>query len=257
MVCRLSLSLFLLFRSPPLVSGFTKIPAIPRLYLSHEHKQQLPVASDDSDTLLSSSMMDFSSTLAWERFYQERDNDVVTEWHSSITFDDIIRYCRPNNKKEAKQGAWSILCIGCGDSRLPDAFLNNSSPDISYELTIMDSSPTCIAKMKQRYAEEENVSCVCGSVMELQTILTTASFDVIVDKGLIDALLCGEGWDVPVQKLMDQSQSVLAANGTYVLVSYTLPPSTQEFLRQGTTWEWKFGQIATSRSMISTAAPDV
>lgn len=254
---RLTLLLFL-FRSPQLVSGFTKILVASTIFHYGQQQQQQTVSrqkKDDSDSLLSS--MDFSSTLAWERFYQDQQQDDSSiEWHSSIPFEDIIHFCRPN--KQGVSPLSRVLCIGCGDSRLPDAFLNDDN-DVSCELTMLDSSPTCIAKLEHRYGEKENISCICGSVMELQTlVMKTAespSFDVIIDKGLMDALLCGEGWNGPVQTLMEQAQCVLAAsNGTYVLVSYTLPPSTREFLQLVTpSWEWTFGHVTTSRSMISTA----
>jgi hypothetical protein len=69
-------------------------------------------------------------------------------------------------------------------------------------------------------------------------------FDMIIDKGLTDALLCGEGWDGPLEKLLYESAKVLSMEtGQYLLISYQLPSSTKEFLmdvgeKVGLKWEF-------------------
>lgn len=99
--------------------------------------------------------------------------------------------------------------------------------------------------MKERYKHQERIGYVCGDAVKLSDTLLIASeqFDVIVDKGLMDALLCGEGWNGPVATLLEEASQKLRCKGVYVLVSYRLPRSTREYLtevgdRVGLTWEF-------------------
>lgn len=74
----------------------------------------------------------------------------------------------------------------------------------------------------------------------------STSFDIIIDKGLTDAILCGEGWDGPLEKLLHESAKVLSTKtGKYLLISYKLPSSTKQFLvtvgkTVGLEWEFDF-----------------
>ena len=77
-------------------------------------------------------------------------------------------------------------------------------------------------------------------------------FDIIVDKGLTDAILCGEGWDGPLEKLLYESAKVLSmGTGQYLLISYKLPSSTKEFLVTvgksiGLEWDFDFNLPSTT-----------
>lgn len=62
---------------------------------------------------------------------------------------------------------------------------------------------------------------------------TTGNVDVILDKGLLDALLCGEGWDTDVERLLTGASELLTTtDGMYQLISYKLASSTKTFLAQ-------------------------
>ena len=159
-----------------------------------------------------------------------------------------------------------LLMIGCGTSNLPQYMLNRYP---KWRIVLLDSSQTCIDILKERYRENKEFSFICGDVANMSGLLqeeeeedvankkTTISdedatisaptptvlVDCVYDKGLLDALLCGEGWNGPVATLLEQVAAVLKPGGSYVLVSYRLPPSTQEFLmEQGSLWglQWDF-----------------
>mmetsp|Transcript_26926 Transcript_26926/g.59134 ORF Transcript_26926/g.59134 Transcript_26926/m.59134 type:complete len:182 (-) Transcript_26926:126-671(-) len=83
---------------------------------------------------------------------------------------------------------------------------------------------------------------------EIESVL----FDIIIDKGLTDAILCGEGWDGPLEKLLYESAKVLSmGTGQYLLISYKLPSSTKEFLMTvgksvGLEWDFDFDLPSTT-----------
>ena len=212
--------------------------------------QRTTCSSSRSPSHDDSLAFDFSSSSAWEDFYRETDDATVTEWHSSVSFSAIASYCT---------NAASILLVGCGDSRLPDYFLQQTSPPP--RLTLLDSSPTCIERLQRRYSQYPTITCVCGDVMDAVSLLKhdqQASPCVILDKGLLDALLCNDGWDTAVTQWFGQAAQVLSQGGKYVLVSYVLPKSTQAFLQAlRDDWAWEFGvdraSSSNARVMVSAA----
>jgi hypothetical protein len=82
------------------------------------------------------------------------------------------------------------------------------------------------------------VEYVCGDATKLSNYFIQPEvgeqcvFDIIVDKGLSDAILCSEGFDGPLRNLMEESAKVLKRGGQYLLVSYAIPTSTQDFIRE-------------------------
>lgn len=187
--------------------------------------QQLSLTTND---------FDFSSSRQWESFYQNanyinnniNNEEAHYEWHSSISPCDIAQH--------VPEGP--TLMIGCGNSRLPDYFSNQ-------QVTLLDSSPTCMEALRKRYAHETNFDFICGDVLTMESLLLTNRYYAsIIDKGLMDAFLCGDDWDNTIRRLLEQASILL--NGTYVLVSYRLPSSTQSYLQEMGNkcglGEWKF-----------------
>jgi hypothetical protein len=76
------------------------------------------------------------------------------------------------------------------------------------------------------------IDYVCGDVTQLCDYFGNdessqdngAIFDmVILDKGLTDAILCSEGWDGPLERMLQQATTILTPNtGQYLLISYRL-----------------------------------
>lgn len=244
---------------------------------------------------------DFSSKLGWEEYYQRglnfdniNENDdsrkITTEWHTSIPLETIASHCwnsfnTCDDSDSLIDGIIStkksILMIGCGTSRLVDVVMAEgpytSSSINDLHITLLDSSQTCIDELQRRYEGFCNVHCVCGDAVELTHTLSRSrsihhlhnkeeipqQFDTIIDKGLMDVLLCSDDWTYLVQKLFTEATKVLIANGgtggTYILVSYQLPKATREFLlevacRLGYSWEFNcYG--STKRVTISFAKP--
>ena len=157
---------------------------------------------------------DFSSTEAWEDHYQVHNK--YLEWHSSISMENLV--------KMVPEHASSVVLVGCGSSRLPEA-IQDTRPDS--HLILQDSSETCLNYLRDRY--QDTMSYVGGDATRLSQCLD-APVDVIYDKGLMDAIFCNEGWNRPICSLLQESSKMLKDNGIYILVSYRLPPSTMEFL---------------------------
>jgi hypothetical protein len=255
--------------------------------------------SSSSSTAIKS-FVDFSSTEYWEEFYQKEEEEegqeettsslaiagvsrsssssstlekevTATEWHSSISLDDIASMVPQNGR---------CLIIGCGNSLLPDVILQQrqNPPGPPKSLVLLDSSPTCLDQLRERYQNttyskiDTAIDYICGDVTRLSKYFDIGDedddnddndnddddddnnnrrggglFDIIIDKGLTDAILCGEGWDYLLEKVLYESSKILSKDGSgrYLLISYQLPSSTKDFLidvgkQVGLEWEFDY-----------------
>jgi hypothetical protein len=205
---------------------------------------------------------DFSEPSKWDNFYKQ--NEDCYEWHASIPLERISTYIPAGSH---------CLMVGCGNSQLPQAVL-----DFHHErpprLVLLDTSETCLDQLRQIHGS--SVDYVCGDATQLSTLLLLGRgnveksqsqhqqkhklFDIIVDKGLTDAILCGEGWNGPLEKLLEEASLVLDDSGCskYLLISYRLPSSTKEFLKEvgasvGLEWEFDLPPDTNPRVGISIA----
>lgn len=193
---------------------------------------------------------DFSSPAEWDNFYQieEETNQEHVEWHSSIPLETIASYVPKGSK---------CLIPGCGNSKLPDTLLTKV-PGI--RISLQDSSPVCMAQMEQKYGSSME-GYYCGDATKLQGQFSSLEekFDVILDKGLSDALFCNEAWDFWISNLLRGASEILKEEtGLYLLISYKLPKSTQEFLQEfgqeiGLYWTFELPEASNDRVSLSIA----
>ena len=191
---------------------------------------------------------DFSSRIGWDNFYKEgnqSDDEQILEnmeyeWHSHIPHSIIVDAIAPTIVAASKYYMQinanelpSILLVGTGNSALPrilhDAF------DIPVRVTCLDYSPVCVEMIRSMYSDLcPNMDFVLGDATRLQETVDNEQYDVIVDKGLLDALMCGEGFDSDLKKLMGGIDAVLTRRewGIYVLVCFQLSKSNREFFTE-------------------------
>eukprot|EP00752_Nemacystus_decipiens_P009103 g8127.t1 len=117
-----------------------------------------------------------------------------------------------------------LLHVGCGTSDMgPKLALE---PSLSLHVTDADNSPSAVRIMKQRYHDLENYAASEADVLNLN--FPDGTFDAIVDKGTLDALLCGSVDDA--REMVTEMHRVLAAGGAYVQVSAEDPDARLDLL---------------------------
>ncbi|KAL3795113.1 hypothetical protein ACHAW5_010400 [Stephanodiscus triporus] len=184
------------------------------------------------------------------------------EWHSHIPHSAIAEAIRPAisaassryRPRSSRQSgrAPSILLVGCGNSGLPRALHDAFDADV--RVTCLDYSPACIDAMRSLYGNAyPNVDFVVGDATDLGGVVwnevdgagdlsggDTRWFDVVVDKGLLDALMCGEGFDV--ERLMGGINDVLVPHswGMHVLICFPLSTASKRILEEFPGLEWDF-----------------
>ena len=204
---------------------------------------------------------DFSSKSGWDLFYEKRGksshNDLAFEpyeWHSSLSHDEIFSTL-PANCIDG-----SILVVGCGSSLLPiDLYKYHEGQS---HIICLDYSSSCISQLINSWGSRSNMSFVVGDATRLENIPDIANvkgrIDAIIDKGLIDALMCGEGWNGDVERLLTSAARQLKRGGSYICASYKLSATTKKFLLHvGTTagfeWEYDLEDEGNTRVSLSKA----
>ena len=110
-----------------------------------------------------------------------------------------------------------MLILGCGNSRLSEEMYNDGHKHI----TNVDFSDVCINQMQERYSDYEGMRYLCMNVCNLE--FENGSFDVIIDKGTLDSVLCGESATEGIHKALKEVTRVLKSDGVFVCVSYGIP----------------------------------
>jgi hypothetical protein len=170
----------------------------------------------------------------------------------------------------------SILLIGCGNSALPqelhNAFNNNKQEEVRFDgggvrVTCLDYSPVCINMMKATYTKDNYpyLDFVLGDATKIHDVIWTSNvdvagdnenssmavdddsrtekqqFDIIIDKGLLDALMCGDGFDI--QQFMTGINDTLILNnwGMHILICFPLSESLKhQILTNESSLIWNF-----------------
>ena len=159
--------------------------------------------------------------------------------------DWLCRYADLASALEAALGgaaaarARRILLVGSGNSSLPA-----DMAAAGFErLLATDVSPVAVAAMRARVGDAGGR---LGWAVEDMTALTlpAASFDAVIDKAALDALLAhgGDVWraedEAPhllavARAVVDEAHRVLAPGGVYVCVTFSQPHFRRQYLRQG------------------------
>lgn len=179
---------------------------------------------------------DFSSKTGWDNFYTQlninKDEVNITsdrdsksyktfefEWHSSMQHENVISEI----EKDAK-----VIVVGNGNSRLPREIYDYHDGEI--DITCLDYSQPCVDMMLNLHSREcPRMDFVCGDVTKMNNLFEE-KFDVLVDKGLMDALMCTEGFEKQVSEYWREAKKILKPDGKIILVAYKVSSSTWEFL---------------------------
>lgn len=174
------------------------------------------------------------------------------EWHSSMSHQNVIEEIPKSSK---------VILVGNGNSRLPREIYDFYNGDV--DVTCLDYSQPCVNMMEMLHAKDcPGMKFVCGDVTDMYQVLCSTpmsmaaeedscnneivsnttrhsdnknsmnTFDVLVDKGLMDAMMCMDGWDGKVKNYWIEARKVLKSQGKIILIAYKLSSGTREFLHE-------------------------
>ncbi|XP_036129255.1 eEF1A lysine and N-terminal methyltransferase isoform X2 [Molossus molossus] len=158
--------------------------------------------------LLPKSSKEFGSVDYWEKFFQQRGKKAF-EWYGTyLELCGVLhKYIKPREK---------VLVIGCGNSELSEQLY-----DVGYQdIVNIDISEVVIKQMKERNANRRpQMSFLKMDMTQME--FPDASFQVVLDKGTLDAVLTDEE-----ERTLQQVDRMLAEVGRVL---------------QGRETEWLFG----------------
>ncbi|XP_027468070.1 eEF1A lysine and N-terminal methyltransferase isoform X2 [Zalophus californianus] len=196
--------------------------------------------------LLPKSCQEFGSVDYWEKFFQQRGRRAF-EWYGSyLELCGVLhKYIKPREK---------VLVIGCGNSELSEQLY-----DVGYQdIVNIDISEVVIKQMKERNASRRpQMSFLKMDMTQME--FPDASFQVVLDKGTLDAVLTDEEEKTlhQVDRMLAEVGRVLQVGGRYLCISlaqaHILKKAVGHFSREG--WMVRVHQVANSQDQVLEAEP--
>jgi len=111
-------------------------------------------------------------------------------------------------------------------------------------ITSIDFSETAIALMTKR-ANDLKLKDLLYLEMDARKLsFPDQSFDAVIDKGTIDAMMCGKNNIENVEQTYDEISRVLKPGGVFMLITYGRPSSRIDQLDQCERFHWKTQYIS-------------
>lgn len=155
----------------------------------------------------------------WQRRY-EQEPDASFDWFKSYS-DLQPLLAKHTGSREAR-----ILMLGCGNSTLSGDMYD----DGYHNIINIDFSDIVVEQMRQRTQHRQPQ--MQWKVMDVRSLaLDSASIDVAIDKGTLDALMCEKGdvWEPSselcenVAREVDEVDRVLASGGKFIWITFGQP----------------------------------
>ena len=153
-----------------------------------------------------------------ERFKTTKGNfDWYTEW------DNLKKYCQNIGlAKDAK-----ILQVGCGNSTMSGKMYEDGWTNI----TNIDISDAVIDKMKEDHDKKGMTDMKWLTMDATKMIFEDNSYDLVIDKGTIDALFCGDDVSI-VWGIISEMKRVCKQEGYIMLVMHSGPQGRRFLFEQ-------------------------
>lgn len=162
-------------------------------------------------------MPDYGKSDYWDERYKA--NDTTFDWFVAYEpLRDLIQSVVRHDHK--------VLVVGAGNSRLSPQMYDGGY----HNITNIDISEVVIHQMKSRYKDQEQMSWLKMDVLKLEFADNT--FDVVIDKGTVDSLLCGTNSFHNVYQMNKNIARVLRKGGRYIVVTYGQPDTRIDHYRR-------------------------
>jgi len=169
-------------------------------------------------------LSDYGNPSYWDERYAKHfdvDDQAVFDWYQDYKALKPLIQPHLTNAEE-----FEILIPGCGNSSLgadlyDDGFVN---------ITNIDVSAVVINYMSTRYASREEMEFTVMNATKMD-FLPDDCFNMVIDKALLDAQLCGENNFQNISEMVNEIYRVLKPGGVYVVVSYGVPATRMGYLK--------------------------
>ncbi|KDP39345.1 hypothetical protein JCGZ_01102 [Jatropha curcas] len=184
-------------------------------------RDKKPLQSSSSDELLNT-LGDFTSKENWDKFFTIRGSDDSFEWYAEWTelrqpLLSLLLDGAPSsadNDSIPPTSSLQLLVPGCGNSRLSEHLYDAGVKDI----TNIDFSKVVISDMLRRNVRER--PGMRWRVMDMTAMqFADETFDAVVDKGGLDALMEPELGPMLGSQYLTEVQRVLKSGGKFICLT--------------------------------------
>jgi len=162
----------------------------------------------------------FAKARFWDKRYAE-DTEAF-EWYWG--YDKFREYITAHIRKDV-----AVLDAGCGSSHL----LEDMADDGYTNLVGIDISRVVLSQMKSRCVEYSEIQFLQANMCD--TNLPAKSYDAIIDKGLLDSVICSPSGDMYAYVLVNEIGRLLSDEGIYICISHANPEERLKYLEQ---YDW-------------------
>ena len=155
----------------------------------------------------------------WEQRYAKEDANHLFDWY--MPYECFSSTLRTYLKKKATR----VLYLGCGLSEVPEKLHGDGFTNV----TAVDFVPRIVAQMAQRNREREGLMFQLADISDTHTTLPEA--DVIVDKGMLDSVICVKHSAEHTKQARENIYAALAPGGVYLCVSHSGPDARLHALK--------------------------
>ncbi len=160
----------------------------------------------------------------WEETYR-KSGGAVDDWLQSYAV------LRPHIEAAVRRDH-RVLVLGCGNSPLGEQMYDDGYRGI----VCIDFSATVIAAMSARAGERPGLAYREMDARALD--LDDQSFDAVIDKGTLDAIICGPEPEQAVAESCAEVARVLAPDGVFISISLA-PPRRRLAALTRAEWRWQ------------------
>ena len=153
----------------------------------------------------------------WDKRYQKESKPF--DWY--FNWNDIYPIIKDHIESKEKS-----LVLGCGNSTMSYEMLQDS---FNY-IESIDISSSVIDAMKEKYKDFPNLKWRVMDCTDLK-FYPNNSFDLVFDKGTIDALLCQKERFSVVNKTISEVYRVLNDTGKFFSITFGSPSERLEYFR--------------------------
>mmetsp|Transcript_43960 Transcript_43960/g.70279 ORF Transcript_43960/g.70279 Transcript_43960/m.70279 type:complete len:234 (+) Transcript_43960:70-771(+) len=151
----------------------------------------------------------------WDKRY--RKDPSPFEWLRGFhELKDLIHEVTNGNPKA------NILHTGCGNSLLPEEMYEHGY----HSIVNIDNSSVAIEQMASRNQHRIDMQWLVMDCVDLK--FEDGSFDLVIDKSVIDAMACGDQASLVIASYMTEVQRILRPGGVFLCITYGSPDTRLE-----------------------------